>query len=187
MSVEDKDLKREVRSAARGDREAAAQLFDSYHPRLYRYALAKLGSPADAEDVASETFARVLGKLDGFRWRGGGFEAWLFRIAANLITDRHRSSARERSTEEPTEKEETAMEHLPEDRTLHLETSRELEALLGMLPDEQREVLLLRFAAGLDTHETASVMKKNVNAVRQLQFRALQNVRGKQAIEAIVG
>lgn len=183
--MENKELKRDVRSAARGDRQSAALLFDTYHPRLYRYALAKLGSPADAEDVASETFARVLGKLDGFRWKGGGFEAWLFRIASNLITDRYRSSSRERATGEPIEEQETAMERLPEERALHLETSRELDEMLIALPDEQREVLLLRFAAGLDTHETAAVMKKNANAIRQLQFRALENIRSKTPIAAV--
>jgi RNA polymerase sigma-70 factor (ECF subfamily) len=185
MSVEPKQLKREVKDAARGDRHAAAELFDAYHPRLYRYALARLGSPADAEDVAAETFARVLGKLDGFRWKGGGFEAWLFRIASNLIVDRHRSAGRERSTDEEFERQETAMERIPEDRLVHLETSREIDALLVELPDEQREVLLLRFAAGLDTHETAAVMKKSVNAVRQLQFRALSKVRAMDAVEAV--
>ncbi|MEA2451337.1 MAG: polymerase sigma-70 factor, subfamily [Actinomycetota bacterium] len=183
--MEDKGLKREVRSAARGDRQAAALLFDTYHPRLYRYALAKLGSPADADDVASETFARVLSKLDGFRWTGGGFEAWLFKIASNLITDRYRSAARERPTDDQVEEQETAMEHLPEDRTLHLESSRELDQMLHDLPDEQREVLLLRFAAGLDTHETAAIMKKNVNAIRQLQFRALENIRSRNPIPAV--
>lgn len=183
--MEDKELKREVKRAGRGDREAAAVLFDAYHPRLYRYALVRLASPADAEDVASETFARVLGKLDSFRWKGAGFEAWLFRIASNLIVDKHRSMARESRTDDPMEEQETAMERLPEDRALHLETSRELDALLLRLPEEQREVLLLRFAAGLDTHETATVMKKNVNAVRQLQFRALQNIRNKDPIAAV--
>lgn len=160
-------------------------LFDTYHSRLYRYALAKLGSPADAEDVAAETFARMLGKLDGFRWKGGGFEAWLFRIASNLITDRFRASAREQVTDEQIEEQEMAIERLPEARTLHLETSDELARLLVTLPEDQREVLLLRFAAGLDTHETASVMKKNVNAVRQLQFRALRSIRDRKEISAV--
>lgn len=185
--MEDKELKRQVKGAVRGDRESAAVLFDTYHPRLYRYALARLGSPADAEDVAAETFARVLGRLDGFRWRGGGFEAWLFKIASNLVTDKHRRSAREQATDEQMEEQETAMERLPEARTLHLESSREIGHMLSRLPDDQREVLLLRFAAGLDTHETAAVMNKNANAIRQLQFRALQSIRTNHPQPAVSG
>lgn len=184
--MEDRDLRRLVRSAAKGEREAAAELFDTYQPRLYRYALARLGSPMDAEDVVSETFARVLSKLDGFRWRGGGFEAWLFRIASNLVVDRARLTTRERPTDDEIDTRETAMDRMPEDRTLHLETSRELSSLLVELPEDQREVLLLRFAAGLDTNETGAVMGRKPNAVRQLQFRALENIRSIAGIEAVV-
>jgi RNA polymerase sigma-70 factor (ECF subfamily) len=62
--------------AAEGD-ERGASLFDHYHPRLYRYALAKLGSHAVADEVAAEVFAPAPRDLDRFRWRGGGFEAWI--------------------------------------------------------------------------------------------------------------
>lgn len=182
--MEDRDLKRDVKKAIHGDREAAASLFDTYHPRIYRYALARLGSAADAEDVASETFARVLSKLDGFRWKGGGFEAWLFRIASNLIVDRARDRAKERATDEPVHDVESTVGFLPEDSTMANETSRELRALLVALPEDQREVLLLRFAGGLDTYEAGAVMGRNANAVRQLQFRALQNLRDMMSVEA---
>ena len=57
------------------------------------------------------------------------------------------------------------------------ETRTDLAELVGGLVDEQREVLLLRFAAGLDTNEVAGVMDRNANAVRQLQFRALKTLR----------
>ncbi len=183
MSVDERDLKRHVKRAARGDRDAAAHLFDTYHPRLYRYALGRLGNEVDAEDVAAETFARVLPKLDGFRWKGGGFEAWLFRIASNLIVDRARHRAKEFATDERTDAQEDTRRFLPEDRTIDLETSRELRSLLVALPDDQREVLLLRFAGGLDSQETGAVMGRNANAIRQLQFRALENLRGMLGVE----
>jgi len=170
-------LKREVRRAARGDRDAAASLFDHYHPRLYRYALAKLGRPADAEDVAAETFARVLRDLDRFRWKGAGFEAWLFRIASNLVVDLVRHENRE-GADEVTEEME-AVGPTPEQLAIYREIGRELDALLETLPPDQREVLLLRFAAGLDTEDTGRVMDRRANAIRQLQFRALQNLRAR--------
>jgi RNA polymerase sigma-70 factor (ECF subfamily) len=152
-------------------------LFDTYHPRVYRYALARLGRSADAEDVAAETFARILARLDRFRWKGGGFEAWLFRIAANLVVDKTRSATKEKPSEYPIELDDRDGTYHPEDRTLQLETSRELAGLLRALPDDQREVLLLRFAGGLDTYETGEVMGRKANAIRQLQFRALSNLR----------
>lgn len=169
-------LKREVRRAARGDRDAAAALFDHYHPRVYRYALAKLSKPVEAEDVAAETFARVLRDLDGFRWKGAGFEAWVFRIAANLVVDVVRASGREQLGDDTTEELE-AVAPTPEQMAMYRETTEEMDELLATLPPDQREVLLLRFAGGLGTEETGRVMKRRANAVRQLQFRALQNLR----------
>ena len=171
------ELKRVVRDAANGDEKAAAFLFDTYHPRVFRYALAKLGHSSDAEDVAAETFARLLRDLDRFRWRGAGFEAWLFRIAANLVVDRIRQASRERVEEDATALLEGVDQATPEDRAIASERKEAVVRMLDRLPPEQREVLLLRFAGDLDTTEAGAIMGKKPNAIRQLQFRGLQGLR----------
>lgn len=165
-----------MRRAARGDEEAAGLLFDHYYPRVFRYARGKLGRDVDAEDVAAETFARVLRGLDKFKWKGAGFEAWLFRIAANLVIDVHRRSGRETTEPDPVDQEAPTAE-LPEARLLRAEQAGGLRTMLDALAPDQREVVLLRFAADLDTNEVSKVMERNPNAVRQLQFRALQKLR----------
>lgn len=177
MGLETKEVKREVRKAAAGDEAAAARLFDHFYPRVYRYAVAKLGRQADAEDVAAETFARVLKGFDRFRWKGAGFEAWLFRIAANLVVDRVRHASRELVGTAPIDPDDRVDPLTPEQVFLREETGEGVRALLAVLPGDQREVLLLRFAAGLDTKEVASVMDRNANAIRQLQHRALDRLR----------
>lgn len=165
-----------MRRAARGDEKAAGALFDHYYPRVFRYARGKLSRDADAEDVAAETFARVLRGLDKFRWKGAGFEAWLFRIASNLVVDVVRRSRRE--LPEAASFEQGTSEHdSPEAIMLRTEQAGGLRAMLETLPQEQKEVVLLRFAGELDTHEVGRVMDRNPNAVRQLQFRALQKLR----------
>ena len=173
----DRELKQEVRRAAKGDEDAAAYLFDTYHPRVYRYALAKLGASSDAEDVAAETFAVVLRELPRFKWKGAGFEAWLFRIASNLVVDNVRQGGKEYTTLDGYVGEDVPYDRTPERQMLERETSEEIAGLLEHLTSEQREVLLLRFAAGLDTNEAAEAMGRKVNAVRQLQFRALAALR----------
>ena len=147
--------------------------------------MAKLGAPSDAEDVAAETFAVVLRELPRFKWKGGGFEAWLFRIAANLIVDHFRSSSRESATEDVLEKGDSAYERTPETELLDVELAGEMSARLDALPADQREVLLLRFAAGLDTNEVGNVMGRKANAVRQLQFRALTTLRERMREEEV--
>lgn len=175
--VDVESLKVTVRKAAGGDERAAGLLFDSYYPRVFRYAMGKLANQADAEDVAAETFAKVLRELGRFRWKGAGFEAWLFRIAANAVVDYVRKTGREQADESVADRMDTAEMRTPETAILEGETSEELRRMLGKLVPEQREVLLLRFAAGLDATEAGRVMGKKPNAIRQLQFRALTNVR----------
>ena len=170
-----RDLRREVKKAARGDEEAAGILFDHYYPRVFRYALSRLGRRQDAEDVAAETFARVLRRLDKFRWKGAGFEAWIFRIAYNLIVDQYRGSGREQLVE-PAEEVDVDVDD-PERALLRSEIAGELNEMMATLSPDQREVLLLRFVAGLATDEICHVMGRNANAIRQLQFRALEMMR----------
>lgn len=176
--MEPRDLKRAVRRAAKGDEPSAGELFDEFYPRVYRYALAKLGNPMDAEDVAAETFAKVLRGLDRFVWKGGGFEAWIFRIASNLVVDQVRFRVREVVMEVSEDADERPDPYLdPEAAFLLLEAGDELREALAALPGDQREVILLRFAAGLDTNGCGKVMGRKANAVRQLQFRALEGLR----------
>lgn len=175
--MEDSRLRVMVKNASRGDEAAAARLFDEYYPRVYKYAAARLGPGPSAEDAASETFAKVVRELGRFKWRGAGFEGWLFRIARNVIVDMQRRGGKETLTPDALEPPEPSQEGLPEAAMVSLESAAELRALLDRLPPEQREVLLLRFGAGLDTNETGRAMDRNANAVRQLQLRALRNVR----------
>ena len=175
--MDEAELKAVVRRASRGDEDAAARLFDEYYPRVYRYAAGRLGAGPTAEDAASETFAKVVREIGRFKWRGAGFEGWLFRIARNAVVDVHRRGARETPVEEIYEPAASPAEESPEAIVAGIETAGELRVVLDRLPPEQREVLLLRFGAGLDTHETGRAMGRNANAVRQLQLRALRSVR----------
>lgn len=171
-----------VKAVAKGKQDAASELFDRYHPRLYRYALSKLANTADAEDVASETFSRVLPGLDKFKWSGGGFEPWLFRIAYNLVIDKVRDRERTFGDENPT-LELPSLERGPAEAAIRSWEVSELMIAMASLPTDQREVLLLRFAADLDAAETGKVLERNANAVRQLQFRALTTLREKMTRE----
>ena len=174
--MENEELRVQVRRAARGDEVAAGVIFDHFYPRVFRYARARLGTEADAEDVAAETFARVLRGLDKFKWKGAGFEAWLFRIASNLVVDAYRRSGRELPEAAPADDRES-QEDAPETIVLLAEQAGSLKRMIDALAPDQREVVLLRFAADLDTYEVGRVMNRNPNAVRQLQFRALQKLR----------
>src|SRR3990172_5879448 len=87
--MDDDELRRTVDRAVARDLEALSRLYDTYFDRIYRYILIRVRNVTEAEDLAGQTFLRLLERIDSFRWQasGGGFPAWLFRIAHNLIVD----------------------------------------------------------------------------------------------------
>jgi RNA polymerase sigma-70 factor, ECF subfamily len=156
--------------------QQVADLFDSCYPRLARYAYARTGDHADAEDIASEVFVRALESLDSYQERGLPMEAWLFRIAHNLVVDRLRRSNRfERADddyEEPAGSSDPAS--IAEERIL----MKDVKAAMACLTPQQRDVVTLRFFAGLDSREVAEVLHKSRGSVREMQRAALDRLRG---------
>ena len=130
---------------------------------------------AESEDVTSEVFHQALANLKRFEWRGIPFAAWLFRIAANLISDRWQRSGREIQDDSgiidaaqvsPAEIEE-------------VERKATLFRLVETLPAEQKRVVLLRFVEQKSIKEVASAIRKTEGAVKQLQFRALSTLKAR--------
>lgn len=183
-SLEDRDLHDVVVRARGGDRDALVEIYDRFAERILRYALVGLGNYSDAEDATSEVFLGVLRNIEGFEWRrGGSFESWLFRIAHNVVVNERRRRARrpvelyERGEDLPGEPAPGADEAVLKDEVLG-----ELWSKVARMPKRQREVLALRFVAGLSAEEVGEVLGKSAGAVRVLQHRALaalrQEVRG---------
>jgi RNA polymerase sigma-70 factor (ECF subfamily) len=162
------------RSSKNKEAELAA-LYESYYDRIARYAFVRLGNQADAEDLASEVFLRALESLDSYRERGVPMQAWLFRIAHNLIVDHFRKSAKQKtiSIDTVSVKAETD----PEEQAIAgLEVARIIKAL-GRLTESQRKVIELRFFGELTSEEAGHVLNKRAGAVRELQSAAIKALR----------
>ena len=78
--------------AAQNDPARFADLYELNFERVYAYVVRRVRDRAETEDLTSETFQQALANLKRFEWRGIPFAAWLFRIAANLISDRYQRS-----------------------------------------------------------------------------------------------
>ena len=167
----------EVLVAALKANDAAAirQVYRLYADGVYRYALYQLGDRAAAEDGAGEVFLRLLTSIERYQYRGVPLQAYLYRIARNLVVDQQRRRGRL-----------APLEALPEQRALsanpaHLAEQRlswqELQAALGRLTEEQRQVVLLKFVEDLDNRQVAAAIGKNEGAVKALQHRALASLR----------
>ena len=124
---------------------------------------------ATAEDVTSEVFHQALAHLGRFEWRGVPFVAWLFRIASNAVADRWRQAARD-AHDPPAD--------LPDMREIDdIERRVVLFQLVNRLPDVQRQVIEMRFVEEKSIREIAAALDRSEGAIKQLQLRALENLR----------
>ena len=164
-----------VRRAQKGDAACFGRLYERYFEKVYSYLAFKLGSPTEAEDLAGQVFLKALESLGGYKWTGVPFQAWLFRIAHNMMVDLLRRRSRR-----PSEPIDEAMGLQDERRTVDPEAmlveklSREgLLRAVDRLTELQKQVISLRFAAGLPNAEVARLMGKSEGAVKALQHAAL--------------
>ncbi|MDA0256683.1 MAG: sigma-70 family RNA polymerase sigma factor [Chloroflexi bacterium] len=177
-----------VARAGRGDAASFGRLYDAYLPGVYRYCLGRVGRTADAEDLAAEVFLKVLQSLDRFKWRHvegsdrSPFRSWLYRIAHNHVASFHRRAYARLPTAELSE----AIEDERRGPSELAETKLGIEeafAAVRLLPDAQREVVLLRFGAGLSVAETAATLGKNETNVKVLQHKGIKGLRRLMSVD----
>ncbi len=165
-SLKDQD-ERKLVEAAQSDPARFLDLYDRYFHRVWAYVVRRAANRAEAEDVTSEVFRRALESLDKYEWRGIPFAAWLLRIAANTMASRWEKTSRESPDPPP----ELA------DADTDLERRILLFQLVGRLPEIQRRVIELRYIEERSLLEVAEALGKTEGAVKQLQRRALENLR----------
>jgi RNA polymerase sigma-70 factor, ECF subfamily len=166
-----------IRLAQAGDGAAFGRLYDRYLPSIYRYTYSKTSSRSAAEDLTSETFLRAFRAIARRPRAHLNFAAWLVTIARNVVIDHHRSGWSRLAivTDEVDPQVDDSIG--PEQAALASVSEASLRGALSLLPDDQRECLLLRFFAGLSISETAAAMDRTDGAVKQLQFRATNRLR----------
>jgi RNA polymerase sigma-70 factor, ECF subfamily len=179
--MDDETLDRLVAEAQRGDPEAFGRIFDAYVGPIHRFIASRVNRPSDAEDLTQLVFVKALEALPRYEARGIPFGGWLFRLARNAIIDQVRTRRDHLSlvaavTRETEDAGPEAMASLRDD------LERVARAMIE-LTDDQREVIELRFFAGLSVHETADAMGRQDGTVRGLQFRALGALRRSLGIE----
>jgi RNA polymerase sigma-70 factor (ECF subfamily) len=157
------------------DEVALGELYDQYAPRIYAYIYRRVGNAHLAEDLTGDVFVRVLQAIQSERFWHTSFQAWLYRIAHNLVVDYYRRhpSAVDAEMDEgiPSTGEDLALG--VEERIYH----QRLHAAMRRLTPGQQQVLTLRFGEGMTARGVAEVMEKSVGAVEALQHRGLAALR----------
>ena len=169
MTSRTDDDDRGLIEAAQADPSRFAEIYDRYVDRVYAYVSRRTNDRAAAEDITSEVFQRALEHLARFEWRGVPFIAWLFRIASNAAADRWRQDAHE--------SRDPRLDVVDSHEREELERRVILFQLVDRLPDVQQRVIQMRFVEEKSIREIAAALGRSEGAVKQLQLRALGNLR----------
>lgn len=160
--------------AAQKDPACFADLYEIHFERVYAYIVKRVRDRAETEDLTSEVFQQALANVNRYEWRGIPFAAWLFRIAANLISDRWQRAGREVTDDDAIGSAQVSPAEIEE-----VERRATLFRLVDTLPAEQKKVVILRFVEQKSIREVAQAIRKTEGAVKQLQFRALSTLRAR--------
>jgi RNA polymerase sigma-70 factor (ECF subfamily) len=165
----------------RGDAGALDELVKRYQRQLFGYIVKMTGSAADADEIFQETWYKVIRKLR--LYRHNNFMGWLVRITHNVIVDRSRRKKPNVSLDRETESGDSMLSVLPDkgpgpmERVANLDVKKRIDAAVAELPEDQREVFLLRTEAGLSFKEIAVIQKTSINtALARMQY-ALSKLR----------
>ena len=161
--------------AAQRDPIRFAELYENNFERVYAYVARRVRDRDEAQDLTADVFHSAFSNLARFEWRGAPFAAWLYRIAANAIIDRSKSRGRRIAGEVEVEDLPDRAEPGPD--LDEIERRARLFKLVERLPIDQSKVIVMRFAEQKSIREIATALRRTEGAVKQLQFRGLQNLR----------
>ena len=174
MSRDTESEERMLVEAAQADPGRFAELYERHFHRVYAYIACRIQDRSESQDLAAYVFQQALANIGKFKWRGAPFVTWLYRIAANAIADQARKKSREVA-----ETELIATNALVDADLEQVERRARLFRAVEELPEDQRKVILLRFGDEKSIREIAAELNRSEGAVKQLQFRGIENLRAR--------
>jgi RNA polymerase sigma-70 factor (ECF subfamily) len=154
---------------------AIAGLFEEYYDKVVRYIYIRISDQSEAEDLAGEVFLKALKSMGSYRGSAEQLRFWIFKIARNIVIDHYRKMSKRKTVnlDDVEIADSTNVEEMAEQRL----QIGELTKAMKQLTEAQREVIGLRFFAGLSSAETAQILGKSSGAVREMQCDAIQRLR----------
>ncbi len=171
----EKDIDILVKRAADGDAAAFGELYDIHVDQIYRHIYYRVGNTNDAEDLTQQVFIRAWHAMKRYRKKSTPFVGWLFTISRNLVIDFYRSRKDKVSLDDDYQiaSREPALEQRAEIEMEHEEVLKNI----ARLPEEHRQVVVMRFIEDYSFGEIASVLNKTEGAIRVTLHRALKKMR----------
>jgi len=160
-----------------GDKDAYGELYERYVEKIYNYIYYRTGNNHDAEDLTARVFFRAMGHIDTYTDRGVPFQAWLYRIAHNLVANWHRDRNRRKIIPLDDYIAGTLELDAPEHEALDKEEREALLAAVRKLPEDRQLLLNLKFVDHMSNADIGVIMDRTEGAVKSLYHRTLLALR----------
>ncbi len=162
---------------AQNDQEAFGELYERYMPKIYSYVYYRTGNQHDAEDLTAKVFQRAIEHIRHYEDKGVPFQAWLYRIAHNLVANFHRDSGRRKIISLDDYVSLTLKSDAPDRQAELNEEKARLMHALQRLPAERQQLLLLKFVEDKSNAEIGEIMNRTEGAIKSLYHRTLLALR----------
>lgn len=160
--------------AAQKDPGRFAELYELHFHRVYAYIARRVSDRNETQDLTAHVFQQALANLGKFKWRGAPFITWLYRIASNALSDQRKRQSREVVSDDLLNGESSSEVDVEE-----IEQRALLFKAVDALPEDQRRVIIMRFAEEKSIRDIAAELDRSEGAIKQLQFRGLENLRNR--------
>ncbi len=162
---------RQLQQARAFDKAAVTAIYDTFHPKIYRYIYRQVGDVEVSRDLTAEVFRRFLQAIQNGNGPDQQLQAWLYRTAHNIVIDyyRRRQHRDHLQLTESLPAAESELEWVVDQNSL----GRMVRHAIHALTPEQQQVITLKFLEGFSNGEVAEIMNKPIGAVKSLQHRAL--------------
>jgi RNA polymerase sigma-70 factor (ECF subfamily) len=172
--LEDTEL---VDLAKAGEKPAFGELYERYLSKIYNYIYYRTGNHHDAEDLTARVFFRAMAHIETYTDRGVPFQAWLYRIAHNLVANWHRDSGRRKIIPLDDFVTSSLRAEAPDRYAEDKHEQEMLMAAVRRLPEDRQQLLLLKFIDGLSNAEIGQIMDRTEGAIKSLYHRTLLSLR----------
>lgn len=153
------------------------QIYAAQLPRVLNFFRYRLGSGADVEDLTARTFEKAWGARHRYRRDVAGFTTWLLTIARHVAIDDVRSRQREAPLAGAAAV--PSPQHTPEQQAIRDSEAHRLAALLATLPPRQRELIAMKYGAGMTNRAIARATGLSESNVGTILHRAVESLRGR--------
>ena len=175
----------ELVAAAKEDKEAFGEIYERHLDKIYNYIYYRTGNQQDAEDLTAKVFYRALSHIDGYVDKGVPFQAWLYRIAHNLVANFHRDKGRRKIIPLDDYIAHTLRSEAPDRQAEATEQEEMLMDAIRRLPADRQQLLILKFIEQKSNAEIGEIMDRTEGAIKSLYHRTLLSLRDELQLQQL--